>query len=392
MEGSSQNRICLANRITVFTIVILSFQHGSAKGDSTMWLRKPFGEFKSKGYPDLDDDMYCTWKIFAPQDHRITIHFNDFQLLKIWICKDKVEIYDGDVKLGTYRGTELRFKSITSTSNTMRVILDTCSTSLWWDRKGIHVSYSTVYPTTLERETAKKMTTTQPTTARSSTATITDPFSTQINTMQSSLATFTPTSLTSFEQNSDMPSFSSSNEYASTRASVWYVGILLAGLSSIAIVVTIFIFVVKRKCSPSNVANSVGDANRKQVDLTTVVTERTGQDTCEINYDYVQGCGSQKARNVNFLSHKKCAKAVSEVSSCRLQKKHPQITRNTDRRVYANDAGNTYYNTDGEDYSTNSCKVQSTSVNTEKHDIETAQNLDGGSVINVAYEPYLPKM
>lgn len=54
-----------------------------------------------------------------------------------------LQIHDGNVKIGTFRGTELHGKNITSRSNVISVVLTSCSSSLLFDRRGMRVSYST---------------------------------------------------------------------------------------------------------------------------------------------------------------------------------------------------------------------------------------------------------
>lgn len=61
-------------------------------GNSLVVLEEPSGEFQSPGYPDLDDNMHCTWKVIAPPNHKITLKFLEFDLVERRICTDEVEV------------------------------------------------------------------------------------------------------------------------------------------------------------------------------------------------------------------------------------------------------------------------------------------------------------
>ncbi|KAJ8032056.1 Tumor necrosis factor-inducible protein6 protein [Holothuria leucospilota] len=143
MMYQRQHRGSLQRRISLFMVANLCLYAGLTTGNSIVVLNKPSGLFQSPGYPDLDDDMHLIWKVIAPLHHKIILTFLDFDLVEMAFCIDEIEIYEGNNLKGTYRGTQLHQKSITSTSNTISIVLMSCPTSLWNDRKGIRVSFST---------------------------------------------------------------------------------------------------------------------------------------------------------------------------------------------------------------------------------------------------------
>ncbi|KAJ8032053.1 Tumor necrosis factor-inducible protein6 protein [Holothuria leucospilota] len=355
-------------------------------GNSVVMLNEPSGEFRSPGYPDLDDDMHCTWKITVPPHHKITLTFLDFELEEVFICKDEVEIYEGDVKKGTYRGEELHQQIITSTSNTISVVLISCSTSLLYDRRGLRVSYSTVYPTTLAQETSNKVTSTTPIipSTKAMGDTVKATFSSQMYPMFSTDDAPTPSFLT-----------------VSSESSGNLVPVILAGLFvSILILIISAIVVVKRRKAklPSNdltasIENNEG--NCKQVDLSIFVAEGIAVDNSQLEYDYVQGKITPNACNGHEVLDQTRAVFSTKMSFPILRKKQPVFDTKSDVCVYENDTSNVYDNTDfDQDNGTAGCTIQEKPPKVGSNDRQLQRkdsnvNSDEGIVVNSAYEPYI---
>lgn len=76
----------------ISALKIIHTFHSHCTGDSVVLLNEKSGVFQSPGYPDLDDDMFCTWNIVAPVNHKITLEFLDFDLEDQPICTDEMEV------------------------------------------------------------------------------------------------------------------------------------------------------------------------------------------------------------------------------------------------------------------------------------------------------------
>ncbi|KAJ8032050.1 Tumor necrosis factor-inducible protein6 protein [Holothuria leucospilota] len=373
--------------IALLDMLVVFFFHPQAiEGNSLVVLEEPSGVFQSPGYPDLDDDMHCTWKVIAPPNHKITIKFLDFDLVERPICTDKVEIHGGSVGVGPYIRNQLRSQIITSTGNTISVVLISCSTSLLSDRRGIRVSYSTVYPTTLAQKTSNKVATTLtiPPSTKPVESTKIGTFSSPKYPMTSNDGASTPSFLT-----------------ISTKSLVHLVPAILAGLLvSILIVIIISTAIFKRRKTEhhSNASMATNENNEircEQNDLPTVVAEGIAEDNSHLEYDYVQGTSTQNGSNERVILDQNRAIFSTRVNFPKLQKKQPVLNTNEDVCLYEHNERNVYENNDfEEDYGTASCIIEEASpkvgsngrqLKRQKSDI----NLDQGLVANSAYEPYV---
>ncbi|KAJ8032055.1 hypothetical protein HOLleu_25467 [Holothuria leucospilota] len=172
MTYQCQNRGFLARGMSLLILANVCFYAGLTTGNSVISLYGTSGQFQSPGYPNRIDGTQNTWMITAPLHFRLTITFLDFELAETPLCTDELEvdklnfhkeyqIHESNGKLGTYTGTQLHQQSITSRSNAVSIVLTACSSSYFYNRKGIRVSFSAAYATTSPYQTSKKEATTK---------------------------------------------------------------------------------------------------------------------------------------------------------------------------------------------------------------------------------------